>query len=241
MLSSKAFLIFWGKKSSCFFLLPPREAQCLRLLLASLHCVIVIYIAHTVVNSWRWKLWGMYLTRIYSFYLSLSPQPLLQHPVHSRYSVNICWVSKWALLLLPAWNTAAVILSTSDKSLVLGAWLGFPDKQTWVSYIVDRFFTIWAIAVLDETNRTNRAFIDACKGRFILRTGSHVCQLKKKMHDLKVESYVLFVRQNWGLKPGTQHLNCSERLLLKRQGCGGSINMRFCSKGQEVGTSKDYC
>lgn len=91
---------FWGKKSSCFFLLPPREAQCLRLLLAFLHCVILIYIAHTVVNSWRWKLWGMYLTRICSFCLSLSLQPPLQHPVHSRCSVNICWVSKWVLLLL---------------------------------------------------------------------------------------------------------------------------------------------
>lgn len=89
-----------GKKSSCFFLLPPREAQCLRLLLASLQCVIIIYIAHAVVNSWRWKLWGMYLTGICSLCLSLSPQSPLQCPVHSGCSVNICWVSKWVLLLL---------------------------------------------------------------------------------------------------------------------------------------------
>ena len=29
---------------------------------------------------------------------------------------------------------------------------------------------------------------------------------KKKMHDLKVGTYVLFGEQNWGLKPRTQHL-----------------------------------
>ena len=36
----------------------------------------------------------------------------------------------------------------------------------------------------------------------------------KKMYNLKFENYVLFGRQNWGFKAGTQHLS-SEKLLLR--------------------------
>ena len=40
---------------------------------------------------------------------------------------------------------------------------------------------------------------------------------KKHTHNLQVENYVLFGRQNWGFKPGSQPLG-SERLLLRGKG-----------------------
>ena len=65
------------------------------------------------------------------------------------------------------------------------------------------------------------------------------CQLKK-MHNLKFENYVLFGRQNQGLKPGTQPLRELWGLLQRGEG-RARICRSFCNKDQVVRTSKDYC
>ena len=59
------------------------------------------------------------------------------------------------------------------------------------------------------------------------------------MHNLKVVNYVLFGRQNQGLKPGQQHLRQSERLLGRGKG-GARIHRSFCNQSQVVRTWRDY-
>ena len=62
---------------------------------------------------------------------------------------------------------------------------------------------------------------------------------KKKLHNLKVENYVLFGGLAEDLSPGDSLSDSSEGLL-QRGKVGVKIYRGFCNKNQVVGTSKDY-
>ena len=66
----------------------------------------------------------------------------------------------------------------------------------------------------------------------------------EKMHNRKVENYILFSGLSEDFKPGRQPLRAisynAEKLLRRGQG-GTRIYGSFCKKDQAVGTSKDDC
>ena len=62
---------------------------------------------------------------------------------------------------------------------------------------------------------------------------------RKKMHDLKVENYVLFSIQTQGLSLGDS-LSESAKGPLRRRKEGARICRNFCNKNQVVRTSEDY-
>ena len=62
----------------------------------------------------------------------------------------------------------------------------------------------------------------------------------KKIHNLKVENYVLFGGLPEDLSTGDSLSDTSERLL-QRDKEGARIYRSFCNKTQVVGTSNNYC